>query len=314
MANVTVLVPVYGVEKYIEECAISLFQQTYPDIEYVFCNDCTPDGSIDILKEMIKRFPQRQAQVQIICNSENKGLGATRARLTQEVHSDYFMIVDSDDVLPTNAVEKLVKRMKETNVDIIDGAYAEYKNNQIGQPIFSSHSLGQSYLNKVLCQNIISVRVWGKLYKASVLEKIPDLFFEGIDFAEDVCASSRLAAISTRAWTDDVVYWYRTDNVASYTNNISKKNLLSYFRAMREIIRFYHVRGPLPLSLEIGVLNVYRECRRSGLPIHEAHEILQYVPEHRITKILYLLLRTTNLPLWFSDYFYRFIRSIVAHA
>ncbi len=128
---VTILIPVYGVEKYIEECAVSLFQQTYPDIEYVFCNDCTPDRSIDILKEVVRRYPQRQEHVSILSNCENKRLGATRDRLVSEVRSDYFMIVDSDDVLPENAVEVLVKRMHETDVDVVDGAYAEYRNHEI---------------------------------------------------------------------------------------------------------------------------------------------------------------------------------------
>ncbi len=312
MANVTILIPVYGVEQYMEACAVSLFQQTYPDITFVFCNDCTPDRSMDILQETIERFPQRQEHVKIISNDGNKGLGATRAHLVTEVHGDYFMIVDSDDVLPLNAVELLVKRMQETDVDIVDGAYAEYNNSQLGTPILSSHASDSTYLNKVLCQNLISLRVWGKLYKSSVLHRIPNLFFEGIDFAEDVCASTRLAAVTSRAWIDEVVYWYRTDNISSYTKNISKKNLLSYFRAMREIIRFYHARGRLSLSLEVGVLNVYRECRRSGLLIQEANDILHYKPEHQVAKLLYSLFRQTSVPLCLSDYLYRFVRSVVS--
>ncbi len=174
--------------------------------------------------------------------------------------------------------------------------------------------VGNVYLNTVLCQNLIALRVWGKLYKASVLQKIPNLFFEGIDFAEDVCATSRLAAVTTRAWTDEVVYGYRTDNMSSYTNNISEKNLQSYFRAMREVVQFYRSRGPLPLSLEIGVLNTYRECRRSGIPTQQADAILQYAPEHLIAKLLYGLFRTTSMPLWFSDYLYRLVRSVASRS
>ncbi|MDD7095845.1 MAG: glycosyltransferase, partial [Bacteroidales bacterium] len=49
MIKVSILVPVYGVEKYIEKCAVSLFEQSYEDIEYIFVNDCTPDRSIEVL-------------------------------------------------------------------------------------------------------------------------------------------------------------------------------------------------------------------------------------------------------------------------
>ena len=61
--NVTILVPVYGVERYIKECAESLFGQTYKDIEYVFCDDCTPDKSIEVLKEVVARYPERKEHV-----------------------------------------------------------------------------------------------------------------------------------------------------------------------------------------------------------------------------------------------------------
>ena len=55
MMKVSILVPVYGVEKYIEKCAVSLFEQSYEDIEYIFVNDCTPDRSIEVLRGTIAR-------------------------------------------------------------------------------------------------------------------------------------------------------------------------------------------------------------------------------------------------------------------
>ena len=76
--KVSVLVPVYGVEKYIERCAVSLFEQTHRDMEYVFVNDCTPDRSISILRSVIERYPDRAPQVRIIDNEVNRGVGATR--------------------------------------------------------------------------------------------------------------------------------------------------------------------------------------------------------------------------------------------
>lgn len=73
--KVSVLVPVYGVEKYIERCAVSLFEQTHRDMEYVFVNDCTPDRSISILRSVIERYPDRAPQVRIIDNEVNRGVG-----------------------------------------------------------------------------------------------------------------------------------------------------------------------------------------------------------------------------------------------
>ena len=308
--TVTVIVPVYGVEKYIAECAESLFAQTYSGIEYVFCDDCTPDRSIELLREVVERYPERKERVRIVHNDTNMGIGTTRKRLVSEVHTDTFLFVDSDDVLPLNAVETLVKRMKETDTDIVDGAYAIYVDEKTGKVITPSHDEPSKYLDKILCQNIILPRVWGRLYKTSVLDKVKDLFIEGIDFAEDICATSRLACVTSRSWTDEVVYYYRTDNINSYTRNITKKNILSYFRAMSVVLSFYHQRkGHLPMSLEIGVLNAYRQCGRSDIPVTTADETIAYVPEHFSARLLYWLFHSkSGLVLKLADYLYRLIR------
>ena len=308
--TVTIIVPVYGVEKYIAECAESLFAQTYSDIEYVFCDDCTPDRSIERLCEVMERYPECKERVRIIRNETNKGIGATRKRLVSEVNTDTFLFVDSDDVLPVNAVETLVKRMKETDTDIVDGAYAIYVDEKVGKVITPPHDEPSKYLDKILCQNIILPRVWGRLYKTTVLNKVKDLFIEGIDFAEDICATSRLACVTSRSWTDDVVYYYRVDNINSYTRNITKKNVMSYFRAMSVVLSFYHQRkGHLPMSLEIGVLNAYRQCGRSNIPVSKADELIGYVPEHFSAQLLYWLFhRKSKFVLKLTDCLYRLIR------
>lgn len=310
--TITILVPVYGVEKYIEECAESLFSQKYDDIEYIFCDDCTPDRSIDILRKVVERHPKREGHVRIIHNEQNKGLGGTRLHLISEVKTDYFLIVDSDDVLPLNAVAALASKMKETDTDIVDGAYSVYADEKSAKAILPPHDSPSKYLDKILCQNIILPRVWGRLYKTSVLQQVKDLFIEGIDFAEDICATSRLACVTSRSWTDEVIYYYRTDNINSYTCNITKKNILSYFRAMAVVLSFYHQRkGHLPMSLEIGVLNAYRECGRSNIAISLADETIGYVPEHFTAQLLYKLFHCkSKLVLKIADFLYRLVREI----
>ncbi len=293
--TVTILIPVYGVERYIAECAESLFSQTYPNIKYVFCDDCTPDNSISVLKDVMLRHPERKDAVRIIRNERNRGLGCSRVRLIKEVYTDCFFIADSDDLLPKDAIATLVSRMNETGKDIIDGAHADYANGKIAPAQLSYHGSDEAFLRRILCQNVEANRVWGRLYKASVLEKLPDMFFEGIDYSEDYCAVARLSAVTSRAWTDELVYLYRTDNQSSYTKNVSKKNILSYLHANKEVLRFYRLRGHLPFSLEIGMLNAYRECRRAGLPLSVADDIMRYVPEHCRARLLYRLLHSATL-------------------
>ena len=75
---VTVVVPIYNVERYIEKCARSLFEQSLANLEILFVNDCTPDNSIDIILKVLADYPQRKEQTRIIKMSSNSGLGPVR--------------------------------------------------------------------------------------------------------------------------------------------------------------------------------------------------------------------------------------------
>lgn len=95
--KVSVIVPVWGVEKYIERCARSLFGQILEDMEFIFVDDCTPDNSITILKEVMNDYPMRINQTKIITHSHNKGLPQARKTGVDAVTGEYVIFCDSDD-------------------------------------------------------------------------------------------------------------------------------------------------------------------------------------------------------------------------
>lgn len=94
---VSIVVPIYGVEKFIVQCARSLFEQTYENIQYIFVNDCTKDNSVILLKEIIELYPNRKKQVLIIEKEKNEGLPLARKTGMQYVKGEYVMLLDSDD-------------------------------------------------------------------------------------------------------------------------------------------------------------------------------------------------------------------------
>ena len=97
MPKVSVIIPVYGVEKYIERCARSLFEQTLDDIEYLFIDDCTPDRSVEILKQVLDEYPHRKNQVIIHRMEKNSGQAAVRKWGMLNVAGEYVIHCDSDD-------------------------------------------------------------------------------------------------------------------------------------------------------------------------------------------------------------------------
>lgn len=309
--SVTILIPIYNVERYIGECAESLFGQTYADIEFVFVDDCTPDGSIKVLNEVLGRYPDRREHVRIVRMDSNTGIGGVRARLISEVQTDCFCFADSDDILPPDAIEVLVKRMQETGADIVDGAYQEYHSGRLGKVVLPFHGSPSDYQRRLLCQNILKTNVWGRLYKASVLKQVERLFEPGIDYAEDFSAITRLSLVTKRAWTDKVVYHYRTDNLSSYTKTMSRKNVLSCLKATRSVLRFCLLRGHLSMAAEVGTLNMYRLCHQNGVATSEADEVLMYVPEHLTAGLLYRMLHSDGIVFALGDKLYKLVRAIV---
>ena len=113
MPAVSVIIPVYGVEKYIERCARSLFEQTMEDLEYIFVDDCTPDASMDILARVMDDYPARRCQVKVLHNEVNRGLAYTRRRGVEASTGDYIIHCDSDDYVEKDIYEKLYAKATE---------------------------------------------------------------------------------------------------------------------------------------------------------------------------------------------------------
>ena len=91
MPLVSLLVPIYGVEKFIEKCAVSLFEQTYSNIEYVFVDDCTPDNSISVLRDIIAEYPGRKSKVRIL---HHETMLTVHTDKEGESHSCSFAVID----------------------------------------------------------------------------------------------------------------------------------------------------------------------------------------------------------------------------
>ena len=119
MPKVSVIVPIYGVEKYIGRCAVSLFEQTLDDLEFIFVNDCTLDKSIEILKTTLENYPQRKVQTKILTMSKNSGLPAVRKYGVQHATGEYIIHCDSDDWIDINAYEMLYEKASSGNYDIV---------------------------------------------------------------------------------------------------------------------------------------------------------------------------------------------------
>lgn len=127
MPLISVIIPVYNTEKYIQRCLESVCNQTLSDIEIICINDCSTDKSL----EKILDFSKKDPRVKVVDFKKNIGASSARNIGIDTAKGDYISFVDSDDFLELDFYEKLYKKAIETNSDIIKGCYRYYENNYI---------------------------------------------------------------------------------------------------------------------------------------------------------------------------------------
>ena len=117
--RISLIVPIYGVEKYIAKFAESALDQTYQDLQFIFVNDGTKDRSMEILRDLISsRYTHLQSRI-VIIDKENGGLPSARKAGLDVAEGEYVLFADSDDWMETDAVEKVMAKADETHADII---------------------------------------------------------------------------------------------------------------------------------------------------------------------------------------------------
>lgn len=118
MPKVTIIIPVYNVENYIEKCARSLFEQSLDELEFLFVDDGSTDRSIKILENIILKYPKRINQIHIF-RQENKGVSVARNKGLEEATSDYVAFCDSDDWVLPDMYETLYNKAISSDADIV---------------------------------------------------------------------------------------------------------------------------------------------------------------------------------------------------
>lgn len=217
--EISVLVPVYGVEKYIEKCARSLFNQTYKDIEYIFIDDCSPDKSIEILSSIVDQYPNRKSHVHIVRHENNLGLAAARNTAVENCQTEFLMHVDSDDYIDNDVVEKLLNKQKETNADIVAYDVKMHFPEKVvtrTKPQFNTpDDLITALLHKDINSGVCGALIRTSLYKSNSIKIV-----EGINMSEDLQVYPRLAYYAQKVTTANGVYYhYNLANQTSYTHN-----------------------------------------------------------------------------------------------
>lgn len=277
--KVSVIIPVYGVEKTIERCAESLFSQTLDDIEYVFVNDCTPDNSIDILKKVIKRYPSRQNRIHIIEMATNSRQAAARNVGLNYAAGEYIIHCDPDDWVDSGLYEEMYTEASIHDYDIVACNYiVEYKHNNTWQkcilPAFSNP------LDVLCCEHYYILSLWAHMVRRSVITDNSLRFFTDINCSEDVGFMSRIFALSKTMGhisTDDCYHYVKSEQ--SITTNLdSCEYVAQRVNCLRLIDKFMLDQG-MDLSRLSMILRLKRDVKNVFLKPDTLDKWVKLFPE-----------------------------------
>lgn len=183
--KVSVIVPIYKVERFIARCVTSLMKQTLQDVEYIFVDDATPDQSLSILQEVLVAYPERKKYVKILHHKDNQGLPAARNTGLEVSEGEYIFHCDSDDYVEPDMLETLYNEALKNNADIVwcDWFLTFGQNERyMKQPNYNTPLEAV----KAMLGGAMKFNVWNKLVKRELYQKNAITFPAGFSMGEDM--------------------------------------------------------------------------------------------------------------------------------
>lgn len=178
MAKVSIIIPVYGVERYIEKCVRSLFEQTLTDIELVFVDDCSTDGSMDILRTLTGEYKDRleaeQKTVHIERMPQNSGQADVRQYAITLCTGDYIIHCDSDDWVEPDMYRSMYEAAIRENADMVVCDAYEHEREKVIHSAGCRTTIINDFLSDCLTQRSLRT-LWNKLIRREICQSVPTL-------------------------------------------------------------------------------------------------------------------------------------------
>lgn len=235
MDKITIIVPIYNVEKYLQQALNSVEGQTYKNLEVLLIDDGSTDNSSKIAKEYTKKDKRF-----ILIQQENKGLSGARNTGLDNATGKYIMFLDSDDFFEETACETLYNCIEKTNADYVIGNYTN--TNEDGtkwqKPVFDKENYKEFKLSINDYTNsfyIMNSGVWNKIFRKTFLDQLNIHFIERLPAEDAIFTTDCFIHSENVYYTPENVYNYRLRDSNSISTNCSKSYFLGINRAYRII-------------------------------------------------------------------------------
>ena len=241
--KVSIIVPVYNVEQYVEKCILSILNQSYRNIEVIIVDDGSTDDSYNVCTNLQKESPNKIK----LFKKENGGLSSARNFGLSQAKGEYISFVDSDDIISQDFIEKLVSLIEETGSSISCCQVAKFSNEE--KPKFT-HTVEHSEYNtkkaiELLVTNKMPSHACNKLYVASLFQNIEfpiDRNYEDIFIMYKIFKNAKRVALYNNA----KLYGY-LQRKGSITGSVDSRSLNDYIDAINQ--RYYDLSTIIPKNI-----------------------------------------------------------------
>lgn len=240
-AKISVIVPVYNVEKYLERCLNSLVNQTMREIEIILVDDASPDDSCKIISEYIAQYPE---MITCIHHKINLGLGAARNTGLRAAEAEYIMFIDSDDYVTLDICEKMYQKVRETSCDVVCCENNHQKGDKFNElEFFPQCVLGEMTAKKIaLLTGVLTASAVAKLVRKSILLEHVLYFPEHIKF-EDIAIVPVWWIYVKRIEAIHEPLYYVMENPTSISRVQNSMNYYDIFPAVIKAVSELQKRG-----------------------------------------------------------------------
>ncbi len=235
--KISVLIPVYNVEKYIRRCLESLLKNTIiDDCEIIIVDDCSPDNSVKVIEEVLNEFSNMKKIVTLRSHYCNRGLAAARNTALLQAHGKYVICVDSDDWVEPNYLEKLYNGAVRNDADVVicDLIIERENSSQIVKEVPQK----QDYVKGLLSG---SLHGWlpEKLIRRSLFMKHKISWIEGLNMCEDLLLMSKIFYVAKKiVHVPEPLYHYDCTNQNSLTYDLNENKVWQLKQVIKEIEKF----------------------------------------------------------------------------
>lgn len=219
LGKISVIIPVYNVEAYLERCLNSILCNTYSNLEVICVNDGSTDNSLEILEKIAKT----DVRVKIL-NKKNGGVSSARNAALKVATGEFIVFVDSDDWLHSRYFEVMYKAIKENSAEIV--VCEEMRINEPVEKTYSEKYLDRNkiYIEEISLEQCVKIQiakkmVWGKIYRKEILENL--MFDEKLHLYEDtifnlstMCRKKKCKLVYVH---EKLYYYYIRESSATHT-------------------------------------------------------------------------------------------------